>query len=263
MPSSLNWSKRVPLETIKRLYESDASGLLDEDLLDRVGHGLYVRCSDLFEFWRARNGEITCRQCGHLIRRRAHATHAQDDLAEKLRCKCGWQLTWGDYLKRSQGHQLGASDVHLLVQHFMDRWPKCRKPQDKLLLIDWLIHQFHVKLVGMGNLFGVNMLSGSPDEVLSFLNSLAYGDNEPHQKLMGETQKSWKQAQEICRNNKADLVRMGQRLGIKDAAKMHYEALAHAILQIAPDEFQDIDKLLDALTKGLRKKTLDVRPTTT
>jgi hypothetical protein len=256
MAANLNWSKRVPLEKIKRLYASDAEGLLDVDLLDEVGHALFARCSDIHEFWRARNGEVVCRQCGRTLRRRGHVLNAKGDLAERLQCQCGWQLSWGEYLRRSEGHQLGASDVQLLVQHFMQRWPACAKPQDKLLLIDWLIHQFHVKLIGMGNLFGVNMLAGGPQEVLDFLNSLAYGDAAPHQHQLRETQQAWQRAREICRNNKTDLVQIGKRLGIKDATRLHYDALADAILRAAPDEFRDIDALLDALTDGLRKRTL-------
>jgi|GEM_PF-6944285 len=84
MSSSLNWSKRVPLETIKRLYASDARGLLDDDLLDQAGQGLFARCSDILEFWRARNGEVTCRQCGRTIRRRGHVADTRGDEAERL-----------------------------------------------------------------------------------------------------------------------------------------------------------------------------------
>lgn len=259
MLASLNWSKRVPLEKIKRLYASDARGLLDRELLDQVGHGLYSRCSDIFEFWRACHGEVTCRQCGHTIRRHGHVADEKGDLTEMLRCKCGWQLTWGDYLKRSQGHQLGASDVQLLVQHFMVHWPKCRTDQDKLLLIDWLIHQFHIKLIGMGNPFGVNMLSGGSQEVLEFLNTLAYGDMAPHQAQLHGTQETWQRAQAICRNNKTDLVSIAKRLGINDAAKLNYDTLAEAILQLAPDEFQNIDTLLATLTHGLRDKTIKAK----
>ncbi len=256
MSSSLNWSKRVPLEKIKRLYASDARGLLDSELLAKIGHDLYSRCSDIFEFWRACNGEVTCRQCGHTIRRNIHVADGKGDLAEILRCWCGWQLTWGDYLKRSSGHQLGASDVQLLVQHFIARWPQCKADQDKLLLIDWLIHQFHVKLIGMGNPFGINMLSGGSQEVLDFLNTLAYGDTATHQAEMRHIHEIWQRARDICQNNKTDLVRIAKRLGIKEASKLPYDALAEAILQAAPDEFQNIDTLLSTLTSGLRDKTI-------
>gem|GEM_PF-7021117 len=165
-------------------------------------------------------------------------------------------MTWGDYLKRSEGHQLGASDVHLLVQHYLERWPKCTSDEDKMLLIDWLLHQFHVKLIGMGNPFGVNMLSGGAKEVLDFLNTLAYGSVAPHQDQLRETQTLWQHAQAICRNNKSDLVAVAKRLGIKDASRLSYEALAQAIVRISPDAFQDIDTVLDTLTDGLRRKTI-------
>lgn len=162
----------------------------------------------------------------------------------------------GDYLKRSSGHQLGASDVQLLVQHFMAQWPKCKTDQAKLLLIDWLIHQFHVKLVGMGNPFGINMLSGGSQVVLDFLNTLAYGDTAAYQVEMRRVHEIWQRAREVCQNNKTDLVRIAKRLGIEGAAKLTYDTLAEAILQTAPNEFQNVDMLLNVLTSGLRDKTI-------
>lgn len=253
---AMNWSKRVPLEKIKRLYHSDAQGMLDDALLDEVGHGLYMRCCDIREFKRACAGEVTCRNCGHQLCRRGIAVRPQGDLSEVLKCRCGWQMTWGDYLKKSQGNQLGASDVELLVEHFIGQWPQSKTPSDKLLLIDWLIHQFHVKIVGMGNLFGVNMLSGSAQEVFDFLNTLAYGDNAPHQKQMRGTQALWQQARELCRNNKPDLIATAKALGISGARTMTYDALFEAIIQASPNHSERIDDLLEALTKGLRKKTI-------
>jgi len=42
-------SRRVPRHKIRRLYESDARGMLDEELLDDVGYGIYARCQDIIE----------------------------------------------------------------------------------------------------------------------------------------------------------------------------------------------------------------------
>ena len=43
-------SRRVPRHKIRRLYESDARGMLDEELLDDVGYGIYARCQDIIDF---------------------------------------------------------------------------------------------------------------------------------------------------------------------------------------------------------------------
>ena len=44
-----HWARRVSRAKVRRLYQSDALGLLDRDLLDEVGYGMYARCCDTFE----------------------------------------------------------------------------------------------------------------------------------------------------------------------------------------------------------------------
>ena len=59
-----HWAKRVSRRDILRLYESDAQGLLDEDLLNEVHYAIYVRVCDMFEVREAQQyGRVTCRQC--------------------------------------------------------------------------------------------------------------------------------------------------------------------------------------------------------
>lgn len=43
------WARRVSRRDIQRLYESDARGLLDEELLDRVHYAFYARVCDMIE----------------------------------------------------------------------------------------------------------------------------------------------------------------------------------------------------------------------
>lgn len=42
--SKFVWAKKVPRELIRRLYESDAAAIPDEELADEVGWALYARC---------------------------------------------------------------------------------------------------------------------------------------------------------------------------------------------------------------------------
>jgi len=43
----VHWAPPVSKEKIRRLYESDASGLRDDELLDDVGITLYLRCKSI------------------------------------------------------------------------------------------------------------------------------------------------------------------------------------------------------------------------
>ena len=54
---------------IRRLYESDAQGMLDQDLLDDVGYSIHVRCRDILEVSEARRGHVKCRSCENVIQR--------------------------------------------------------------------------------------------------------------------------------------------------------------------------------------------------
>ena len=41
------WAPRARPELIRRLYESDAAGLLDGELVDEVGYALLLRCKTI------------------------------------------------------------------------------------------------------------------------------------------------------------------------------------------------------------------------
>ena len=83
MPN-VHWSPRIPLLKIRRLYERDAQGVPDEELLDDVGQGLFFRCRDMLGIYEARRGRVACRNCGNLIRRRWHisARHLENSKTE-------------------------------------------------------------------------------------------------------------------------------------------------------------------------------------
>jgi hypothetical protein len=44
-----HWAERVSRRDIQRLYESDAQGMLDTELLDEVHYAIYARVCDMFE----------------------------------------------------------------------------------------------------------------------------------------------------------------------------------------------------------------------
>jgi len=97
----IQWSSRVPAAQVRRLYEGDARGLLDDELLDDVGHGIYVRCQDILTISQAQRGKVKCPCCENIIlRRKSNRSTTRSSVhtfrweTELLRCRlCNWQIT--------------------------------------------------------------------------------------------------------------------------------------------------------------------------
>ena len=58
--NEIRWTPRVPKAKIRRLYEADAQGIVDQELLDDVGTTLFARCQDILTIKAARMGHVRC-----------------------------------------------------------------------------------------------------------------------------------------------------------------------------------------------------------
>lgn len=169
------WSPRVAPSKIRRMYELDVRGIVDEDFINEVGFALFARCEDIVEVTAARDGEVTCQMCGRSIRR-------VGGVEEVLVCpSCDWRVKWGDYQRTYNRKGLlagikGAPTVKIF-RKFVDEWVKCRSPQQKVLAIDRLIHSFHVDAeLNDTRPAACNVIKGNAHDVISLLDQLAYGD---------------------------------------------------------------------------------------
>lgn len=91
---AVRWAPRVNPSLIRRLYESDARGLLDDDLLSKVGFALWARCQSVLEAYQAHeDGRMVCPGCGGLI---VHQSRAR----EQKGCPAGLSEMW---LERAMG----------------------------------------------------------------------------------------------------------------------------------------------------------------
>jgi hypothetical protein len=165
-----SWAPRVAQKHIRRFYENDAKGIYDEELIDEVGYGLLARCESFITANRARQGELPCPECSRPVRRE-----------QTLRCACGWELLWADYFDTIQHKQLsGAEPVLTQFQEFVAAFPSARRPQEKVLLIDRLIHGFHWyskgKVNGPTRPVAVNLIEGPMGQVVALLDELSYGE---------------------------------------------------------------------------------------
>ena len=192
--SEIRWAPRVPKRKIQRLYESEASGMLDEALLDDVGISLYLRCQSVLTVGQAQKGKVQCPRCSNsgrktIIQRRSSRKE------EIISCsQCPWSVTWGDYLKTYQGKQLSEGGAGEYLRAFVNRYKRAQTRKQKMLAIDRVIHEFHYNTVA--NLRQptraacVNLIEGKLMDVVAFLNALTYSDYTD--KRMVRTRNDWK-----------------------------------------------------------------------
>ncbi len=166
------WAPRVSQHLVRQLYENDSQGIYDDDLLDEVGWALYHRCQSFLDATAAVAGCALCPVCGAIV-----THHARQD--EVLRCAaCGWELPWKDYFKTIQHRQLsGAEPVQAFFREYVERFPRAKEPQEKMLLIDRLIHGWHWNVLYQMDTRStcVNLIEGNYHQVVDFLDGLSYG----------------------------------------------------------------------------------------
>ena len=178
----IQWGPRLPKWKLRRLYESDAQGLLDEELLDEVGFALLERCRDILKVEDTLQGRVHCARCDRqgqttLIER----IHTKGDPRDVLlTCPvCGWQITWGDYHLSFKRHQLNPGGATDIFAAFVQAYPQARTPQAKMILIDRLIHEFHYSYRELPDIptrpVGVNLIEGKLEDVIAFLDELTFG----------------------------------------------------------------------------------------
>ena len=166
------WAGRVKQQLIRRLYENDAQGIVDEELIDEVGFGLLLRCQSILVATEAHSGRATCPRCGGII------THHWDKNQVMVCPQCQWQTTWGAYFKTYQAKQLVGGGAMDAFQGFAEHYPQAKTSREKLLLIDQLLHAFHWELTQQYTRpAACNLIGGKLFEVVQLLDSLTYGEH--------------------------------------------------------------------------------------
>lgn len=167
----ITWAPRVSMSSIFLLYEKIARGLCDEKLVDEIAYAFYSRCQSIIDVTEASHGRVRCQKCGSLIIRK---THQKDEL---LRCeKCDWNTDWRTFFKSYHRKQLTGGLGYQVFIDFVGRYLKCSNVRDRLLLIDWIIHQCHVAVTDRGSRatrpVAVNLIKGRMSQLIPFLENL-------------------------------------------------------------------------------------------
>jgi hypothetical protein len=182
----IRWAPRVPQALIRRLYQTEGAGRLDEDLLEQVGIALFARCESIVKATEAHRGRVGCPSC---------ATSVVDEGRERFRDKeklltcpaCGWSTTWGVVLKSLQGKELVGGAAEPFFRTYVERYPRARSPREKVLLIDSLLHEFHSSIrFGDVRPAAVNVIEGKMRSVMALLDELAGFTSTPGQESWRE-----------------------------------------------------------------------------
>ena len=182
----IRWVQRVEPSLIVRLYESDAKGFQDEDLVDEVGCAIFARAEDVITatlcvcYCKAK-----CPVCGEII----SFDCSGGTFVVILECICGYTTTLTEYRKSFQGQKLTAYRALYAIEKFIQQYIKAKDYSSKMLAIDLLIHTFHNELQnkgchielqnrGYGRPIATNILYARTErQLINFLNKLAYSDN--------------------------------------------------------------------------------------
>ena len=162
----IRWGAPVQRGLIRRLYETDARGIVDEELIDEVGFALLSRCEAIH-----RVTHRLCPHCGGQMESRRRRE-------ERLTCAgCGWRITWRRYKASYKGKRIHGGRAFPAFERFLEAFPAARAAREKMILIDALIHAVHQSA---GDVWTVpaacNLIAGSKRDVVWLLDALAYGD---------------------------------------------------------------------------------------
>ena len=173
-PAAPRWAGRVSKRKIAQIYQDDASGMHDEELLNDVAYTLLARCKSMLIVEEARNGRATCPICDAVVNHEAK----KDCL---LACvNCNWTGSWNDYRASMDGLHLLAPGLQPFCREYVQRLPLVKTSKEKMFWIDWLIHRCHWEGTALpGQPGAVCLIKGRAQDVNAFLDALSAGTLSP------------------------------------------------------------------------------------
>jgi len=209
--SGIQWNPKVPQATIRRLYELDARGIVDAELINEVGFALYARCQSVV----LRNGNrVQCPRCDHIFATGWNWHKRYDTL--QIRCpQCqAWEITGRQYRTSVERDGIAAWAALAVFESFVERYPGARTSRERMILIDRVLHEFHYALRRSAETGEVtrhhlphrttadSLIEGNHEQVVAFLDSLTYsGESTPEVRAVADAWREQAQAMERRRGN--------------------------------------------------------------
>jgi hypothetical protein len=179
-PAKIRWAPRLRPQLLKRLYEADAQGIRDLELCDEVGMILYMRCHTYLLVHR---GEVACPVCHNVFKVRGLADWRDQSATHCPNEDCAWFTTRATYRQSVHNHYASPGRALDAYRAFYERYPHARTYRAKILLIDQLIHQFHVdeKTGQAVKSVASRLFEGNKKAVVRFLDQLSAQDPDAKQ----------------------------------------------------------------------------------
>lgn len=166
------WTPKVRQAKIWQLYQNDARGTVDEDLVQDVGYRLLQRCRSI---QLATNRSLECPRCGTVFK--LPESEPWRLLPGMHPCPgpgCGWETTAEEWHASWRHRDLLGLAALPAIEAYVRDYPNAASPQERMLCIDQLIHAFHISLRdgNAGRSFANNLIEGSHDQVVDLLDRL-------------------------------------------------------------------------------------------
>lgn len=164
--SRIRWAPSLRRLLLKSLYESDTSGFQDMALCDEVGIALYARCKT---FALVSRNEVECPVCRTIFPVLAIGISLCPG-----NC-CDWQTTHPEYIQSIRNYNAHTGRALDAFLTYYDRYPKASTYKEKILIIDQLIHSFHInEKTGLAvKSVASKLLEGNKKAVVRFLDDLS------------------------------------------------------------------------------------------
>ena len=163
----IRWAPRVSQAKMWQLYQSDARGIVDDELIDEVGFALYTRAQSILL---VANGDVCCPRCHNILHIGWEQAETPDAVISCPTAGCSWQTTYRDWRKSLHRQHLFGRNADPALKAYIDQYQRAKRPQDRMILIDQLIHAFHERLKDREALksVGGNLIEGKGPQVVAF-----------------------------------------------------------------------------------------------
>lgn len=161
-----HWPAKLDIYKLKQLYMLDAKGIQDNILVDEIGLTLYVRCIyGKEDMLRMEKSIIRCHNCSREL------TGSSDF----RQCRCGYQYSYKEYRRNYRKNNMPTGAASKVFEAFMTGWSLAKSYNEKMILIDTLLHEFHLSLISgaIHRPVAMNFIDGTRSQVESIINDLA------------------------------------------------------------------------------------------
>lgn len=147
---------------------SDAKGIQDMFLVEEIGLTLYLRC---------KYGKEDMERMGKYIIRCHNCDRELMGDSDFRQCGCGYQYSYREYRRNYRKNNMPTGAATKVFEMFMTKWTIAKGYSEKMILIDTLLHEFHLSLISgaMNRPVAMNFIDGTRQKVERVIGMLYYG----------------------------------------------------------------------------------------